>query len=225
MALALTSVSLPAVYAVLLGPCWLYKAVVILLKCIPLLTYKIFSSLSFPPLFCFNCNRPACGLLYHWWSLRRPWEQPWGWQRPYKWLASVSQMWLWDRFWERRLGENQLNLLCHHKKFIYSMDCVALICKRKYNPIFSPFFTSELKIPVWRWQRMMVFMLANTIACIVASVSLNIVDKKQVRISLWDNCPMEAQFNPRFQLCIALPMVFFKTQNKSHYVHWSVQPY
>nr|DBA19418.1 TPA: hypothetical protein GDO54_015259 [Pyxicephalus adspersus] len=39
--------------------------------------------------------------------------------------------------------------------------------------------SSESKIPLWRWQQMMIFMLANTIACIVASVILNIVDKKQ----------------------------------------------
>ncbi|XP_015283617.1 PREDICTED: major facilitator superfamily domain-containing protein 1-like [Gekko japonicus] len=39
--------------------------------------------------------------------------------------------------------------------------------------------SSELKIPLWRWQQMMVFMLANTIACIVTSIGLNIVDKKQ----------------------------------------------
>ncbi|XP_034640614.1 major facilitator superfamily domain-containing protein 1-like isoform X3 [Trachemys scripta elegans] len=39
--------------------------------------------------------------------------------------------------------------------------------------------SSELKIPVWRWQQMMIFMLANTIACITASVSLNVVDKQQ----------------------------------------------
>ncbi|KAM9124722.1 lysosomal dipeptide transporter MFSD1-like isoform 9-T10 [Pangshura tecta] len=39
--------------------------------------------------------------------------------------------------------------------------------------------SSELKIPLWRWQQMMIFMLANTIACITASVSLNVVDKQQ----------------------------------------------
>ncbi|XP_010130982.1 PREDICTED: major facilitator superfamily domain-containing protein 1-like, partial [Buceros rhinoceros silvestris] len=39
--------------------------------------------------------------------------------------------------------------------------------------------SSELKIPLWRWQRMMIFLLANTIACIITSVSLNIVDKTQ----------------------------------------------
>ncbi|XP_074453524.1 lysosomal dipeptide transporter MFSD1-like isoform X1 [Larus michahellis] len=39
--------------------------------------------------------------------------------------------------------------------------------------------SSELKIPLWRWQQMMIFMLANTIACIAASVSLNVADKKQ----------------------------------------------
>uniref|UniRef100_I3KVR6 Lysosomal dipeptide transporter MFSD1 n=1 Tax=Oreochromis niloticus TaxID=8128 RepID=I3KVR6_ORENI len=41
--------------------------------------------------------------------------------------------------------------------------------------------SSETKIPLWRWQRMMIFMLANTISCIVTSVLLNIVDHRQVR--------------------------------------------
>ncbi|KAM4026177.1 lysosomal dipeptide transporter MFSD1-like [Anomaloglossus baeobatrachus] len=39
--------------------------------------------------------------------------------------------------------------------------------------------SSEAKIPLWRWQQMMIFMLANTIACIFTSMTLNIVDKKQ----------------------------------------------
>ncbi|XP_066833980.1 major facilitator superfamily domain-containing protein 1-like [Anser cygnoides] len=39
--------------------------------------------------------------------------------------------------------------------------------------------SSELKIPLWRWQQMTIFMLANTIACIVISVSLSVVDRKQ----------------------------------------------
>ncbi|XP_073491295.1 lysosomal dipeptide transporter MFSD1-like [Aquarana catesbeiana] len=39
--------------------------------------------------------------------------------------------------------------------------------------------SSEAKIPLWRWQQMMIFMLANTIACIVTSVILNVVDNKQ----------------------------------------------
>ncbi|CAB1312266.1 unnamed protein product [Coregonus sp. 'balchen'] len=39
--------------------------------------------------------------------------------------------------------------------------------------------SSDAKIPLWRWQQMMVFMLANTIACIVTSVVLNIVDHRQ----------------------------------------------
>lgn len=39
--------------------------------------------------------------------------------------------------------------------------------------------SSDAKIPVWRWQRMMIFMLANTIACIVTSVVLNVVDRRQ----------------------------------------------
>ncbi|XP_033963992.1 lysosomal dipeptide transporter MFSD1 [Pseudochaenichthys georgianus] len=39
--------------------------------------------------------------------------------------------------------------------------------------------SSETKIPLWRWQRMMIFMLANTIGCIVTSVVLNVVDRRQ----------------------------------------------
>ncbi|KAI1896252.1 hypothetical protein AGOR_G00092890 [Albula goreensis] len=39
--------------------------------------------------------------------------------------------------------------------------------------------SSDAKIPLWRWQRMMIFMLANTISCIVTSVLLNIVDHRQ----------------------------------------------
>uniref|UniRef100_A0A8C5R2X3 Lysosomal dipeptide transporter MFSD1 n=1 Tax=Leptobrachium leishanense TaxID=445787 RepID=A0A8C5R2X3_9ANUR len=39
--------------------------------------------------------------------------------------------------------------------------------------------SGEAKIPLWRWQQMMIFMLANIIACVATSVALNIVDKKQ----------------------------------------------
>ncbi|XP_075891688.1 lysosomal dipeptide transporter MFSD1-like [Nelusetta ayraudi] len=35
------------------------------------------------------------------------------------------------------------------------------------------------RIPLWRWQRMMIFMMANTVCSIVTSVLLNIVDGKQ----------------------------------------------
>lgn len=49
------------------------------------------------------------------------------------------------------------------------VNCARLLCG------------SDAKIPLWRWQQMMVFMLANTIACIVTSVVLNIVDHRQVR--------------------------------------------
>ncbi|RXN02254.1 major facilitator superfamily domain-containing 1-like protein [Labeo rohita] len=40
--------------------------------------------------------------------------------------------------------------------------------------------SSDVKIPLWRWQYMMIFMLANTISCIVTSTILNIVDYRQV---------------------------------------------
>ncbi|XP_059381192.1 major facilitator superfamily domain-containing protein 1 [Carassius carassius] len=39
--------------------------------------------------------------------------------------------------------------------------------------------SSDVKIPLWRWQYMMTFMLANTISCIVTSIILNIVDYRQ----------------------------------------------
>ncbi|XP_069066675.1 lysosomal dipeptide transporter MFSD1-like isoform X2 [Pleurodeles waltl] len=39
--------------------------------------------------------------------------------------------------------------------------------------------SSEAKIPLWRWQQMMIFMLANTIGCICTSVVLNVFDKRQ----------------------------------------------
>ncbi|XP_068161635.1 lysosomal dipeptide transporter MFSD1-like [Antennarius striatus] len=39
--------------------------------------------------------------------------------------------------------------------------------------------SSETKIPLWRWQGMMIFILANTITCIITSVILNIVDYRQ----------------------------------------------
>ncbi|XP_063286680.1 major facilitator superfamily domain-containing protein 1-like [Pelobates fuscus] len=52
------------------------------------------------------------------------------------------------------------------------------LCKLAVGKILGT-ESSETKIPLWRWQRMMIFMLANTIACIATSVILNIVDKKQ----------------------------------------------
>ncbi|XP_072916534.1 lysosomal dipeptide transporter MFSD1-like isoform X3 [Hemitrygon akajei] len=38
---------------------------------------------------------------------------------------------------------------------------------------------SDPKIPVWRWQWMLIFMLANTICCFITSIILNIVDTRQ----------------------------------------------
>uniref|UniRef100_A0A3B4EYL8 Major facilitator superfamily domain-containing protein 1-like n=1 Tax=Pundamilia nyererei TaxID=303518 RepID=A0A3B4EYL8_9CICH len=48
--------------------------------------------------------------------------------------------------------------------------------------------SSETKIPLWRWQRMMIFMLANTISCIVTSVLLNVVDHRQ-EVNYYFFCP------------------------------------
>lgn len=39
---------------------------------------------------------------------------------------------------------------------------------------------STAKIPLWRWQRMLLFMLANLICCIVTTMLLNLVDHRQV---------------------------------------------
>lgn len=64
--------------------------------------------------------------------------------------------------------------------------CFSGYLFRQIMFFFKKKFASELKIPLWRWQQMMIFMLANTIACIGSSVCLNIVDKKQVRIQLAD---------------------------------------
>lgn len=50
-----------------------------------------------------------------------------------------------------------------------------------YTLLCFHLLVSETKIPLWRWKRMMIFMLANTISCIVTSVLLNIVDHRQVR--------------------------------------------
>ncbi|MBN3274689.1 MFSD1 protein, partial [Polyodon spathula] len=41
--------------------------------------------------------------------------------------------------------------------------------------------SSAVKIPLERWQEVMLFMLANTIGCIVCSLILNFEDKRQVR--------------------------------------------
>uniref|UniRef100_A0A8C5WL40 Lysosomal dipeptide transporter MFSD1 n=1 Tax=Leptobrachium leishanense TaxID=445787 RepID=A0A8C5WL40_9ANUR len=39
--------------------------------------------------------------------------------------------------------------------------------------------SSDAKIPVWRWQRVMIYMLVNTIVSVAMTVALNIVDRKQ----------------------------------------------
>uniref|UniRef100_A0A8C5R290 Lysosomal dipeptide transporter MFSD1 n=1 Tax=Leptobrachium leishanense TaxID=445787 RepID=A0A8C5R290_9ANUR len=39
--------------------------------------------------------------------------------------------------------------------------------------------SSEAKIPLWRWQQMIILILVITMACVATSIALNIVDKKQ----------------------------------------------
>lgn len=39
---------------------------------------------------------------------------------------------------------------------------------------------STAKIPLWRWQRMLLYMLGNLICCIITTVLLNLVDHRQV---------------------------------------------
>lgn len=59
-------------------------------------------------------------------------------------------------------------------------QCLAFLSEFDLS-CFLHFLSSETKIPLWRWQRMMIFMLANTICCIITSVLLNVVDYRQVR--------------------------------------------
>lgn len=39
---------------------------------------------------------------------------------------------------------------------------------------------STARIPLWRWQRMLLYLLGNVICCIVATVLLNVADHRQV---------------------------------------------
>ncbi|XP_051877488.1 major facilitator superfamily domain-containing protein 1-like [Pristis pectinata] len=52
------------------------------------------------------------------------------------------------------------------------------ICNLIVGQILGSKF-SDLKIPVWRWRQMMIFMLANTICCLITSIILNIVDTRK----------------------------------------------
>lgn len=54
-----------------------------------------------------------------------------------------------------------------------------LQCRHIKIYVFS--FSSLAKIPLWRWQWMMIFMVANTVCCLITSVLLNVVDHRQVR--------------------------------------------
>lgn len=68
-----------------------------------------------------------------------------------------------------------------HNPILQGTIEVPQISSDSFYPLLA--FSSELKIPLWRWQRMMIFLLANMIACIITSVSLNIVDKAQVSVT------------------------------------------
>ncbi len=63
----------------------------------------------------------------------------------------------------------------------YSLKYVWVPCIWVIWVSFVCVLHSDVKIPLWRWQYMMIFMLANTIGCIVTSTILNIVDYRQVQ--------------------------------------------
>lgn len=121
-------------------------------------------------------SRRACGRLFPWWCLRPLWEPPWVWPLPYRWLESVYPTWLWDRFWAPSPGRTY--------SWSFALWDLQFFMLEFHFSRFFHFRPSETKIPLWRWQRMMIFMFANTICCIVTSVLLNVVDHRQVRKTL-----------------------------------------
>lgn len=125
-------------------------------------------------------SRRACGRRFPWWCLRRLWELPWVWPRPHRWLESVFPTWLSGRFWAPSPGRNySVWVECCSALW----DLQSFLLEFDFSCFLLFFLLSETKIPLWRWQRMMIFMLANTICCIVTSVLLNMVDHRQVKQS------------------------------------------
>lgn len=91
--------------------------------------------------------------------------------------------------------------ICHRsgKRFLYGWDrCilsdhwihfrhqqqVKVLCRVRLSGTHSlicGLLSRVVKIPLWRWQWMMIYMLINAIGCIISSVLLNIVDHRQAR--------------------------------------------
>lgn len=115
-------------------------------------------------------SRCAPGHLSPWWYLRPHWGQQWVSQWPRWWQGMGCVIWSLDGFWAQHLGKDEISIMV--------LD-LQLICSDLLH--FLNFVSSETKIPLWRWQWMMIFMMANTISCIVTSVLLNIIDYRQVR--------------------------------------------
>lgn len=68
-----------------------------------------------------------------------------------------------------------------------SQEDSCFVCKI-YKP--STFSCSGAEIPLWRWQRMLIFLLANAGGCTITSVLLNVADYRQVRDSTDSLRPM-----------------------------------
>lgn len=61
---------------------------------------------------------------------------------------------------------------------------VIMLCAAKLSTTHSlicGLSSRVVKIPLWRWQWMVIYMLINAFGCIISSVLLNIVDHRQVR--------------------------------------------
>lgn len=91
--------------------------------------------------------------------------------------------------------------ICHRSgsRFLYGWDrCilsdhwihfrhqqqVKVLCRVRLSGTHSlicGLLSRVVKIPLWRWQWMMIYMLINAIGCIISSVLLNIVDHRQAR--------------------------------------------
>lgn len=71
-----------------------------------------------------------------------------------------------------------------HRIHFRHQEQVIMLCAAKLSTTHSLIcgLSSRVgKIPLWRWQWMVIYMLINAFGCIISSVLLNIVDHRQVR--------------------------------------------
>lgn len=71
-----------------------------------------------------------------------------------------------------------------HRIHFRHQEQVIMLCAAKLSTTHSlicGLSSRVAKIPLWRWQWMVIYMLINAFGCIISSVLLNIVDHRQVR--------------------------------------------